>query len=130
MSRLFKGYASNYAAKQVQTRRVRRFQKRTVTADFNGAIPANGLIDEVVWECTSPWATYMENPAISTDQKSVTVDVSFNYGGWGWIKATAILESGEQLNYEFTFDVTDAPMYPSTTYLNNTGPFSVTAIAP
>lgn len=129
MSRLFKGYASAYSAKQTQTRRVRRFRKHPLTVDFNGAIVPGQTIESVTWDCTSPWATFMEGPAISTDGRSVSVNVSFNYAGWGWIKATATMSDGSSANYEFVFDVTDAPMYPATTYLSNSGPFSVTATA-
>lgn len=129
MARTFKGYASAYSANQWQTRRVRRFQQRTLTVDFNGAIDPARTIESVTWECTAPWVTFLEDAAVSADQKSVTVTVQFNFSGFGDIKATVTLDDAAQQNYEFCFDVTDAPLYPSTIYGPSTGPYSLTAAA-
>lgn len=126
--RTFTGYVSAYSAKQTQPRRVQRFQRRRLVADFNGAIQPPRRIVSATWECTSPWATYMQDALIPTDQRSATVDVSFNFSGWGWIKCTATLDDGTTLNYEFCFTVVDGPMYPNSVYLNNSGPFSLTVI--
>lgn len=130
MARTFRGYASAYSASQVQTLKARRSQQRTLVVDFNGAIDPDRTIESVLWECTSPWITYMTDAAVSTDQKSVTVSVLFNYSGFGDIKATVTLDDASQQNYEFTFTVTDAPMYPSATYSSANGPYSLTATAP
>lgn len=129
MSRLFKGYASSYGAAQVQTMRVRRYQVRTLTVDFNGAIPADELISEVRWDCTSPWATYISDAAVTADQKSVTLKVAFNFAGWGAIKATVTTDAGSVLNYEFQMTVKDAPLYPQATYNLANGPYVLTAAA-
>lgn len=129
MSRLFKGYASNYAAAQVQTMRVRRYQTRTLTVDFNGAIPKDELISEVRWDCTSPWATYIHDAAVSADQKSVTLKVDFNFAGWGAIKATVTTTGGETANYEFFATIKDAPLYPSAVYNLANGPYYLEASA-
>jgi hypothetical protein len=129
VSRLFKGYASNYGAAQVQTMRVRRYQVRTLTVDFNGAIPADELISEVRWDCTSPWATYISDAAVSADQRSVTVKAAFNFAGWGAIKATVTTDAGTVLNYEFQMTVKDAPLYPQATYDLANGPFTLEASA-
>jgi hypothetical protein len=129
VSRLFKGYASNYGASQVQTMRVRRYQSRTLTVDFNGAILPGELIDHVRWDCTSPWATYISDAAVSADQKSVTVKTAFNFAGWGAIKATVTTDAGSVLNYEFQMTVKDAPLYPQATYDLANGPFTLEASA-
>jgi hypothetical protein len=130
VARTFKGYASRYAANQTQALRVRRSQVRTVTVDFRGALDAGQLIASVTWEATSPWITYIADAAVSADQKSVTVKTTFNYSGFGFLKATATLADGSVLNYEFSFDVMDCPMYPSATYSSANGPYSLTASAP
>jgi len=130
MSRLFKGYASAYSANQTQPRRVRRQQARTLLVDFNGAMDADRTIESVTWECTAPWVVFMASPAIATDQRSTSVGATFNYCGGCAVKATATLDDASILNYEFTFDVTDAPQYPSAVYSTNSGPFSVSATAP
>lgn len=130
MSRLFKGYASAYEANQSQPRRVRRQQKRTISVDFNGAMDVGRLISSVTWECTAPWVVTMASPAIATNRRSASVNVTFNYCGNCAVKATVTLDDGVILNYEFTYDVTDAPQYPSAVYSVVSGPFSVTAVAP
>lgn len=127
MSRLFKGYASDYSANQVQPHRVRRFQKRTLIADFNGAMEPSKTITSATWETTHPECTFMSGAAIATDDRSTSVVVSFNFGGFSQIKVTVTLNDNSQLNYEFHFDVMDAPLYPSATYLTANGPFSLTA---
>lgn len=130
MARTFKGYASAYSANQMQPRRVRRFRKAPLVVDFNGAMDVGRTIESVTWECTSPWVTLISTPAVSVDQRSVSCVVQFNYGGFGWIKATVTLDDASQQNYEFEFDVMDVPMYPSATYNSANGPYSVTASAP
>lgn len=128
MSRLVKGYASDYTANQLQVRRVRRFQERTLVVDWNGALPVGESIGEVIWDCTSPWVTFLSSPAIAEDGRSVSVSVKFNFSGIGHVKATVAAESGT-LNYEFRFAVSDAPLYPSATYETFNGPFRVSASA-
>ena len=130
MARTFKGYASQHSANQTQACRVRRSQVRTLTVDFRGAIEDGQLVDAVTWECTSPWITQLSDAAVSADQKSVTVAVAFNFSGCGWVKATATLNDGSQINYEFDCTVQDCPMYPSATYDSANGPYSLTASAP
>jgi len=130
MSRTFKGYASAYSAEQTQPRRVKRYQVKTLTVDFNGAIDSGRTIESVIWEVTAPWVVTMASPAIAANQRSVTVGVTFNYSGCTAVKATATLDDESVYNYEFTFDVVDAPQYPSAVYSVVSGPFSVTAIAP
>lgn len=129
-SRLFRGYATQYlSASQVQQLRVRRFQKRTLVVDFNGAIQPCDDIQEVRWDCTSPWATFISDPEISDDGKSVSLHVEFNFAGWGAIKATVTTDAGETLGYEFFFTIKDAPLYPSAQYNLANGPYFLIATA-
>lgn len=129
MARTFKGYASRFSANQTQQVRVRRSQVRVVTVDFNGVLDSGQTIESVTWESTSPWITYMQDAAVSADGKSVTVNVTFNYSGFGFLKATATMSDDSVQNYEFSFDVVDAPMYPSAQYISPSGPYSLTAEA-
>lgn len=130
MSRLLKGYASDYAAAQVQNLRVRRYQERQLKVDFNGALARDELITEVRWDATSPWATAMHDAEVEESQKGVRVGVSFNFAGWGAIKATIQTDQGNVLNYEFFITVKDAPLYPSAVYNLANGPFYLVASAP
>lgn len=130
IGRTFTGYASAYSTSQTQPRIVRRYQKRCLNVDFNGAIPKDELIQSVRWDCTSPWATLISSPGISADQKSVWVNVEFNFGGWGAIKATVTLEDGCVENYEFQFTVKDAPLYPGATYNLANGPYTLEYTVP
>lgn len=129
MSRLFKGYASNYRANQTQAAQVRRTQTRTIVVDFYGAMTPGDTVASVTWECTSPWITTLSNADVSADGRAVSVECLFNFSGYGCVKATATTVAGDVLNYEFEFTVTDAPLYPSATYSQTQGPFSVTATA-
>jgi len=129
MARTFRGYASAYSAHQTQPIRVRRSQIRTLVADFNGAIDVGRTITSVAWECIHPEVTHMSVAAVSADQRSVSVKVQFNFSGFGDIKATVTLDDGSQTNYEFTVDVTNSPLYPSTSYVTSNGPFILTASA-
>lgn len=126
MARTFTGYVSAYSANQTQQRMVRRRAARNLVANFNGALDAGRTIASVTWFCTSPWITKISNPAINASERSTSVDVRFNYGGIGDIKAVITLDNGEQMNYEFMFTVTDSPLYPDETFDVAEGPYSVT----
>ncbi|MCL6710508.1 hypothetical protein M8R20_26265 [Pseudomonas sp. R2.Fl] len=129
MSRLLKGYASNYGAAQVQNLRVRRYQDRHLQVDFNGALDRDEVIQEVRWDATSPWATAIYDASVDEGQKVVRVGVSFNFAGWGAIKATVQTNQGNTLNYEFFITVKDAPLYPAAVYDLANGPFYLIATA-
>jgi len=129
MARTFKGYASRYLSNQTQPSRVRRSQVRPVVVDFRGTLDSGQTIESVTWEATSPWVTYMQSAAVAADQKSVSVNITFNYSGFGFLKATALMNDGATMNYEFVFDVMDSPMYPSAQYISPSGPYSLTAVA-
>ena len=123
MSRLFTGYASAHSALQTQPVRVRRYQVRPLTVDFRGALEGD-TIASVTWECTHPETTGLGAATIAEDGQSVTVPVTFNFPGFGNVKATVTTDGGNVLGYEFAFDVMDAPMYPTATY-PAAGPYSV-----
>lgn len=129
MARTFKGYASRYSANQTQPIRVRRSQVRILTVDYNGVLDSGQTVESVTWESTSPWVTFMEDAAVSADQKSVTVKVTANYSGFGWLKATATMSDGSTQNYEFMVDVMDTPIYPSAQYISPSGPYILTVNA-
>lgn len=129
MSRLLKGYASNYGAAQVQNLRVRRYQDRHLQVDFTGALDRDEVIQEVRWDATSPWVTAIYDASVDEGQKGVRVGVSFNFAGWGAIKATVQTNQGNTLNYEFFITVKDAPLYPAAVYDLANGPFYLTATA-
>lgn len=128
-SRLFKGIASRYRASQHQPVRARRSQKRCLQVDFNGALDAGETVTRVMWECTSPWITFMESACIGNGGRYVCTDVTFNYPGIGNIKATIDTSTGRRENYEFEITVTDAPMYPSAQYIPSNGPYQLVAEA-
>jgi len=128
-SRLFKGIASKYRAAQHQPIRARRSQKRCLQVDFNGALDEGDTITQVTWECVSPWITFMEKAGIGENGRYVCVDVTFNYPGIGYVKATVDTASGSRENYEFEVTVSDAPMYPTAQYIPSNGPYQLVATA-
>ena len=127
LGRSTRAYVSGYNLSQVSQTRLRRFSKRCVVANFNGALAKGQLITSVRWDCTSPWASYMENARIITGQREVAVDVSFNFSGTAFLKATVTLDNGESYNQQFRFTVVDQPLYPGATYNNANGPYTLTA---
>lgn len=129
LGRVVTGYPSAYSAAQNQPRRIRRHSIRTLQTDWNGAILPAELIESVRWDCTSPWALYMSDAAVSADQKSASVKVSFNFGGLGAIKCTVTLNTGAKETYQFLWTVLDQPLYPGANYDLANGPFYLEATA-
>jgi hypothetical protein len=129
LGRVTRSFVSAYTASRAETRRVRRFSQRCVTANFNGALEAGRTIVHVRWDTTSPWSILMANPRIIMGQRQVAVDVSFNFAGGGGLLATVTLENGEMYNQEFFYTVLDRPIYPGAVYDSSTGPYVLTADA-
>ena len=129
LGRVTRSFVSGYTAARAEIRRVVRFQKRSVVANFNGAQPAGATITAVRWDCTSPWSVLMANARVEPSGRSVAVDVSFNYAGWGGILATATWQNGETTAQEFFFTVLDRPVYPGAVYNEANGPYVLEADA-
>lgn len=127
LGRVTRSFVSGYTASRAETHRVRRFSKRTVTANFNGALAKGRTITHVRWDCTSPWSIFMENARIIAGQRQVAVDVSYNFAGWGGLLATVTLDNGELFNQEFFYTVLDRPLYPGAVYDLANGPYVLTA---
>ena len=129
LGRVTRSFVSGYTASRRETRRIRRYSKRCVVADFNGSMPIGPVITHVKWECTSPWSTLMSNARVESTGRKVAVDVAFNFAGWGGILATATWDNGEITSQEFGFTVLDQPLYPSATYDTANGPYILEADA-
>lgn len=123
LGRVTRSFVSGYTASRAETHRVRRFSRRTVTANFNGALAKGRTITHVRWDCTSPWSIFMENARIIAGQRQVAVDVSYNFAGWGGLLATVTLDNGELFNQEFFYTVIDRPLYPGAVYNSANGPY-------
>lgn len=129
LGRVTRSFVSGYTASRVETRRIRRFSKRCVVADFNGAMPAGVTITHVRWDCTSPWSIFMANPRVESSGRKVAIDASFNFAGSGGLLATATWSNGEITNAEFDFTVLDRPLYPGAVYDSANGPYVLEADA-
>src|SRR6185312_643581 len=129
LGRVTRSFVSGYTASRRETRRIRRFSKRCVVANFNGAMEIGRTITHVRWDCTSPWSLYMSNPRVESTGRTVAIDVSFNFAGWGGLLATATWDNGEITNQEFGFTVLDQPLYPGAVYDNANGPYVLEADA-
>lgn len=125
--RTTRAYASGYNITRVSQQRVPRLAKRSVVADFNGAIPPGKTITSVMWQVTAPWSVFMENPQILPDGRSVSVDCTFNYSGISGLQARVFLSDGDIYSYNYRFTILDQPLYPSDTYLPGAGPYMVTS---
>ena len=126
MSRVFKALASAYNRVRAQVGQVRRQERRTVVADFNGAIAPDRTIVAVQWRCVAPWVLRMSNAAIAADRRSVSVLADFQFGGFAALRATVTLDNGDVLSELFEFTVRDWPGFfenaPGTA-----GPFTLSA---
>jgi hypothetical protein len=129
LGRVTRSFVSGYTASRVETRRIRRFSKRCVVADFNGAMPSGVTITHVRWDCTSPWSIFMANPRVESSGRKVAIDASFNFAGSGGLLATATWSNGEITNTEFDFTVLDRPLYPGAVYDSANGPYVLEADA-
>jgi hypothetical protein len=125
LGRVTRSFVSGYTAARAESRRVRRFSQRCVTANFNGALAPGRTIVHVRWDTTSPWSILMANPRIIAGQRQVAIDVSFNFAGWGGLLATVTLDNGELYNQEFFYTVMDRPIYPGAVYNSANGPFTL-----
>lgn len=128
-SRAWKGIASKYRTAQTQVIRARRSQTHCLQVDYAGVLESGETISNVMWECTSPWITYMTSACIGDNGSYVCCDLAINYPGTGHVKATVKTTSGRTENYEFEVTVTDAPMYPSAQYIPSNGPYQLVAEA-
>jgi hypothetical protein len=129
LGRVTRSFVSGYTAARTEIRRIRRFSKRCVVANFNGAMPKGVTITRVRWETTSPWSIHMSNPRVESTGRTVAIDAAFNFQGLGAMLATATWSNGEITNAEFFFTVLDRPLYPSAHYNNANGPYHLEASA-
>lgn len=129
LGRVSRSFCSGYTAARTETRRIRRYAKRCILADFNGALPAGELIASVRWDTTSPWSVFMSNARVITGQRKVAVDAAFNFAGWGAVLATVTTVNGDTYNQDFNFTVLDRPLYPGAVYNSANGPFNLEAVA-
>lgn len=127
LGRVTRTFVSGYTLSRQNVARVRRFAKRCVVANFNGALCPGRVITKVRWETTSPWSIHMSNARIANGQRETMVDVAFNFAGWGGVLATVTLDNGEVYNAEFSFTVIDSPLYPTANYPSANGPYRLDA---
>lgn len=128
LGRVFKALVSAYDRSRTQVGQVRRQEKRTVVADFNGAIEPDRTIESVTWRCPNPWVLAMSDAAVADDQRSVSVLADFQFGGYAALRATVTLDNGDKLNQVFEFTVRDAPWFWEDAPVTS-GPFVLTATA-
>jgi len=127
LGRVTRGFVSGYTAARTEIRRIRRYSKRQLVANFNGAMEPGRLITQVRWDCTSPWSTAMSNARVLTKQRQAAVDVAFNYAGAAALQCTVTLDNDEVLSQEFHYTVTDAPIYPGAVYDPTNNTYTLTA---
>jgi hypothetical protein len=123
LGRVTRSFVSGYTAARTEVRRIRRFAKRCVVAEFNGSMPLGCTIVKARWDCTSPWSILMSNPRIQSNGRSIAIDAAFNFAGWGGLKGTATWSNGEVSETEFFFTILDRPLYPSANYNSANGPY-------
>lgn len=129
IGRISRCYVTAYSLDRPQTLKARRYQKRCLVGDFNGAIPVGNVITEARFDCSGPWAVNMSNPRIIIGQRKAAVDISMNYAGWSGIRMQVTLDNGDVYECEWSITVTNVPLYPNDSYPQVSGPFTLTVTA-
>lgn len=125
LGRVTRSYVSAYTAARNESRRIRRFAKRCLVANFNGQMPNGPTITKAKFETTSPWSSILSEPRIENNGRNAVCDVMFNYSGYSAIQVTAQWSNGEVSSQMFEFDILDRPIMPTATYAGATGPYAV-----
>lgn len=125
LGRETRAYVSGYDRSKVQQSRMYRFEKRSLIANFNGALAPERLIECVTWRTDSPEVGVISNPLISADRRETSVSFASQLGGWANIRVDATLDNGEIYTQVFRVNVREASWFfddPPT----QAGPFSLT----
>lgn len=126
IGRTSRNYVTAYSIDRPQFIKGRRYQKRCLIGDFNGALATDRLITSARFDCSGPWAVFMSNARIIEGQRKVAVDISLNYAGWSGIRAQVTLDNGEVYACEWSISVTNVPLYPGDYYPPSNGPYTLT----
>lgn len=128
LGRETRAYVSGYDRSKVQQSRLYRFEKRSLIANFNGALDQARTIVSAVWRTDAPEIGVISNPQITADRRETSVDFASQLGGWANLRAEVTLDNGAIYTQVFRVNVREASYFfddpPSVL-----GPFSVMVVA-
>lgn len=126
LGRVTRAYVSGYLRDRVHYGSLVRGEKRSLIANFNGAIPADRTIESVTWRTNQNYCVLMADPVISDRQVSVTITAQA--GLEAAVKCQVTLDDGAIYNQLFVLRVQSSPWFQGETVSNN-GPQVLTATA-
>ena len=122
-----KSYVSGYNRNRVHVTNLYAYEKRPLVADFNGAMVPERLIETATWQTWNNSNVIMSNPLISDDQRSCSIDIMAQIGGWAVIKCSVTLDDGGILVQQYRVNVDWAPIYNPGSWLIGPQTLTVTA---
>ena len=117
MSRVTTAYVSAYDRTRVHSSQLYRFEKRTLTANFAGALPSGIFLSTITWYCHNTDVVVMADAAASPTESSVTITA--NCSGMALLKCEATLTDGQVINQLFSVDSLPVPYLCGETILSN-----------
>lgn len=121
-------YVSTYDAPRIHESRLFQQGKRCLEANFNGAIGVGRTIVFVKWSMQTPYSVVMDTARITTDQRSVRVNITAAWTGDAWMRAQVTLDNGEIYTQLFHVVVPPSPWFGDVS--PTAGPSELTASAP
>lgn len=109
LGRTTKAYVSGYARDRVHSSRLYATEKRSLVADFSGAVPAGSTIASIVWNMDCPYSVAMSAAAIDGLQARCLIQAI--WPGWQPMRCLATLASGEVYSQLFMVQVQPAPYF-------------------
>lgn len=124
LGRATRAYVSGYDRTRVQQVRLYRFERRCLTANFNGAFPPARTIASATWRIDAPEIGVISTPQISVNQRETMLMFASQLGGWANVRAEVTLDNGEIYNQIFRINVREGSWFFNDQAIV-TGPFSV-----
>lgn len=118
---------SGYTRTRIHESRLIAGESRTLTADFNGAMPVGATIASARWRMDLGCIATLADAAISTDKRSTSVTLAAVWIGCTMLLCEATLSNGDVLPQMFLVDVSGNPYFlPADT---TPGPLDLTVTA-
>jgi hypothetical protein len=94
-------YVSAYDREVIHQTRVYPLEKRSLIANFNGAIEPARTIVSAQWDIDAPYAVTMSDAAISANQRETSVTINCGWCGDNVVRVVVTLDDGAQLSQLF-----------------------------
>ena len=102
---------SAYQRNRVQVSNLFSYETRTLNANLNGIIPKGAQIVDALWQTWNGSNVIMSNPQASSDQRSASIKIMAQIGGFAIIKGSFTTDSGDVYVQQFRVNIQWAPVY-------------------